>query len=335
MPTDRSSIVLRASCNWTQEECYFSPAAIVCWWFLLTTGTLRRRKSRYCFTNWGTSSGVFLRTTIPGTAALSETLPKCRGTAKPRLARPHTTVPWAPRPTIPAFKPAAKAVKRATKAQEAAAKETRPRRRFLKWTSAPWRGELQSRMAQPARGLDILVQRTFAGWLGQARPRHCGGRKCRGTDGRATVVGFGPAYFLEANTPPAGCKDKMPLTFRNISVHVAGARSTFDVKNWKGEGGDDYTLSVNAGQVSAAGSSQCLAMLGNQISKPSSGKVNAVEEFWRPLEKARTSESGRYKSARLRDQEKAFCMVRRRGDSWPRADTSSIESMAASRTRSA
>src|SRR6266436_468480 len=82
---------------------------------------------------------------------------------------------------------------------------------------------------------------------------------------------------------------------------------------------------------------QCLVMLGNQISKRSSGNVNAgvVEEFWRPLEKARTSESGRYNSARLRDQEKAFCMVRRRGDSWPRADTSSIESMAALRTRSA
>jgi hypothetical protein len=72
---------------------------------------------------------------------------------------------------------------------------------------------------------------------------------------RATVVGFGPAYFLAANTPPAGCKDKMPLTFRNISVHVAVTGSTFDVKNWKGEGGDDYTLSVNAGQVSAAGPS--------------------------------------------------------------------------------
>jgi len=75
-----------------------------------------------------------------------------------------------------------------------------------------------------------------------------------GTDGRATVVGFGPAYFLEANAPPAGCKDKMPLTFRNISVHVAVTRSTFDVKNWKGEGRDDYTLSVNDGQVRAAGS---------------------------------------------------------------------------------
>src|SRR6266568_2747082 len=35
MPTDRSSIVLRASRNWTQEVCYFSPAAIVCWGLFL------------------------------------------------------------------------------------------------------------------------------------------------------------------------------------------------------------------------------------------------------------------------------------------------------------
>jgi hypothetical protein len=43
----------------------------------------------------GTSSGVFLRTMIPGTGDLPETLPRCCGIARPRLARPHTTVPEA------------------------------------------------------------------------------------------------------------------------------------------------------------------------------------------------------------------------------------------------
>jgi len=76
-----------------------------------------------------------------------------------------------------------------------------------------------------------------------------------GADGSATVVGFGPAYFLEANTPRAGCRTNAPLAFRNISVHVAVTGSTFNVKNWKGEGNNDYTLSVNGGQLSAAGSS--------------------------------------------------------------------------------
>src|SRR5258705_9737263 len=56
------------------------------WWSLPTPETRRRRKLRYCFTNWGTSSGVFLRTTIPATADLSATLPKCRGIA-PALDR--------------------------------------------------------------------------------------------------------------------------------------------------------------------------------------------------------------------------------------------------------
>jgi hypothetical protein len=36
----------------------------------------------------------------------------------------------------------------------------------------------------------------------------------------------------------------MPLTCRNSSLHVAVTGSTFDVKNWKGEGRDDYTLSI-------------------------------------------------------------------------------------------
>jgi hypothetical protein len=55
----------------------------------------------------GTSSGVFLRTTIPGTADLSETLPKCRGIARARLARPHRSAsgisvpPPAVRLTVP------------------------------------------------------------------------------------------------------------------------------------------------------------------------------------------------------------------------------------------
>jgi hypothetical protein len=85
-----------------------------------------------------TVSCAAMRTTIPGPAYPSETLPKCRGIARTRLARLHTTVRETARElTVPAFKPAAKAVKRTTKAQDAAAKETRTRRRFLKWTSAP------------------------------------------------------------------------------------------------------------------------------------------------------------------------------------------------------
>jgi cyanophycinase len=48
-----------------------------------------------------------------------------------------------------------------------------------------------------------------------------------GADGRATVVGFGPAYFLEANTPLAGCKNKMPLTFHKIFPCMSRWRINF------------------------------------------------------------------------------------------------------------
>jgi hypothetical protein len=51
---------------------------------------------------------------------------------------------------------------------------------------------------------------------------------------------FMQARFADAVDAGAGCAE--------YSVHVAVTGSTFDVKNWKGEGGDDYTLSVNAGQ---------------------------------------------------------------------------------------
>ena len=75
------------------------------------------------------------------------------------------------------------------------------------------------------------------------------------SDGAATVVGAGPAYFLEAKTPPETCRRKTPLQFSNITVHRAPTGSSFNVKSWKGQGGDDYILSVNDGHVTATGSS--------------------------------------------------------------------------------
>ncbi len=74
------------------------------------------------------------------------------------------------------------------------------------------------------------------------------------TDGKATVVGSGPAYFLEAKTAPEICRLKTPLQFNSISVHRAPTASSFNVKSWSGQGGDDYVLSTREGQVSALGS---------------------------------------------------------------------------------
>jgi cyanophycinase len=72
--------------------------------------------------------------------------------------------------------------------------------------------------------------------------------------GSAKVVGGGPAYFLEARTPPEVCRRKTPLQFSGIKVHRAPSGTSFHVKIWKGEGGDDYHLAVVNGEVKATGS---------------------------------------------------------------------------------
>jgi cyanophycinase len=73
-------------------------------------------------------------------------------------------------------------------------------------------------------------------------------------DGQARVIGSGPAYFLEAKSPPETCRRKVPLTFGGISVHRAPSGASFNVKEWKGIGGDDYQISAVNGDLKTAGS---------------------------------------------------------------------------------
>ncbi len=73
-------------------------------------------------------------------------------------------------------------------------------------------------------------------------------------DGQAKVIGAGPAYFLEAKSPPSMCRRKTPLGMSGILVHRAPSGSSFNVKDWKGTGGDDYQLSVVNGEVKPSGS---------------------------------------------------------------------------------
>jgi cyanophycinase len=71
-----------------------------------------------------------------------------------------------------------------------------------------------------------------------------------GADGKATVVGSGRgAYFLRPNGPPEICQPKVPLTFRNVSVHRVVAGGHFDLKIWTGDGGVSYSLNVEKGVV--------------------------------------------------------------------------------------
>lgn len=73
-------------------------------------------------------------------------------------------------------------------------------------------------------------------------------------DGSGKVVGDGPAYFLEVAKPPEMCRRKTPLEFSGIKAYRAPSGASFNVKAWKGEGGDDYQLAVVDGRVKATGS---------------------------------------------------------------------------------
>jgi cyanophycinase len=69
-------------------------------------------------------------------------------------------------------------------------------------------------------------------------------------DGRAKVVGTGQgAYFLQITDPPEVCKAGQPLTVRNVAVYQAPNGAGFDIRAWNGEGGEAYSVSVEAGQV--------------------------------------------------------------------------------------
>ena len=69
-------------------------------------------------------------------------------------------------------------------------------------------------------------------------------------DGRSKVVGTGMGvYFLQVTDGPEMCKPAQPLTLRNIAAYRAPSGARFDVRNWNGDGGQGYTLSVDAGQI--------------------------------------------------------------------------------------
>jgi len=70
------------------------------------------------------------------------------------------------------------------------------------------------------------------------------------SDGNSRIIGSGKgAYFLSVTQPPEVCRAETPLAFGNIAVHHGPPGSQFDVKSWRGTGGSNYSLSVQAGQV--------------------------------------------------------------------------------------
>ena len=69
-------------------------------------------------------------------------------------------------------------------------------------------------------------------------------------DGNGKVVGTGAgAYFMQTTEAPEVCREKTPLTFRNIDVYRVGTDGNFDLKSWQGKSGQAYRLSVVDGKV--------------------------------------------------------------------------------------
>jgi cyanophycinase len=69
-------------------------------------------------------------------------------------------------------------------------------------------------------------------------------------NGKADVIGAGRgAYFIHPTQAPAVCSPNRPLTISNISVYRAGSGAHFDLRVWRGEGGNAYSLSVEHGVI--------------------------------------------------------------------------------------
>ena len=69
--------------------------------------------------------------------------------------------------------------------------------------------------------------------------------------GNGSVVGNSTVYFLQAPGATQVCQPGVPLTYRNISVYRINSSGSFNVPNWRGNGGTMYTVSANAGVLSS------------------------------------------------------------------------------------
>jgi cyanophycinase len=67
-------------------------------------------------------------------------------------------------------------------------------------------------------------------------------------DGRATIVGVGAAYFVNAQDATGVCEAGKPLTFGPFTVQKVSAGHSFELKGWTGDS-LRYQLSVNAGTI--------------------------------------------------------------------------------------
>jgi cyanophycinase len=102
------------------------------------------------------------------------------------------------------------------------------------------------------RSLGFLARIVADGWSNMPREIAIDERSALLVEpaGQAEVVGTGRGvYFLQITEKPEVCKPGQPLTLRNVAAYHASAAAKFDVRAWRGEGGETYTISVDAGQI--------------------------------------------------------------------------------------
>ena len=69
-------------------------------------------------------------------------------------------------------------------------------------------------------------------------------------DGFVQVIGTGlGAYFIHPTKRPELCAKGKPLKYSNISVYRVSPGAKFDITNWNGTGGTEYSLKVDGGIV--------------------------------------------------------------------------------------
>ena len=107
------------------------------------------------------------------------------------------------------------------------------------------------------RTIAFMARLVEDGWTGQARAIAADRETAVHVDpqtGQATVYATADhetpyAYFMRTTGKPEQCAAGLPLTYRNIEVYRIGPGGTFDIGEWRGDGGISYTLAAEDGKL--------------------------------------------------------------------------------------
>jgi cyanophycinase-like exopeptidase len=104
------------------------------------------------------------------------------------------------------------------------------------------------------RTVSFLCRVHANGWSAQPRAIAVSEETALLIDARGVgkVVGSNSAYFVEAPGAPEVCSPGVPLTYRNVAVRRVGAGESFNVVDWRGSAGTEYTVTAEGGVLSSS-----------------------------------------------------------------------------------